>query len=117
MGRKTFDSIGKALPNRNSIIVSRQKNLSLENCTVVDSIEKALSITANEKEVFIAGGAEIYRAFMPMTKTIYLTIVKKNINGNIFFPEISSDFIETFSEDKEGVIPYTYKTLERKQNQ
>jgi dihydrofolate reductase len=114
MGRKTFDSIGKALPNRKTIVISKNKNLYLENCTVVDSIEKAIKLTKNEDEIFIAGGSAIYNEFLPLTNTIYLTIVKKKIKGNIYFPKISDDFIEIFSENHDGIIPYAYKTYKRK---
>lgn len=114
MGRKTYDAIGEALPNRNTIVISRDKNLKLKDCTVVDSVEKAIALTKEEDEIFIAGGGTIYTAFLPLTTTIYLTIVQKEIEENIYFPEIGNDFIEVFSEDHDGVIPYVYKTLKRK---
>ncbi len=114
MGRKTYDSIGKALPDRTTIVMSRDKNLSLPDCTVVNSVQEALDLTSREPEIFIAGGAEIYRLFMPLVTTIYLTVVKIKVDGNKYFPKISDDFVEVWSEEKNGKIPYVYKTLRRK---
>ncbi len=113
MGRKTYDSIGKALPDRTTIVMSRDKNLTLPDCTVVNSLEEALDLTSKEPEIFIAGGAEIYQLFMPLTTTIYLTIVKIKVHGNKYFPKIGADFVAVYSEEKNGTIPYVYKTLKR----
>src|ERR1700761_4933227 len=74
MGRKTYDSVGKPLPNRRNIIITR-KAIEIPGCEVVNSVEAALALCANEPEVFIVGGAEIYKLSMHLTDRIYLTIV------------------------------------------
>src|ERR1700754_2685293 len=74
MGRKTYDSVGKPLPNRRNIIITRQ-DIAIDGCEVTSSIEGALELCKTEEEVFIVGGAEIYRQSMHLTDRIYLTIV------------------------------------------
>src|ERR1700759_3931236 len=74
MGRKTFDSVGTPLPNRRNIVVTRQ-DIKIEGCEVVKSVDEGLALCAGEDEVFIGGGAEIYRQSMHLTNRIYLTIV------------------------------------------
>lgn len=93
MGRKNYDSIPekfRPLPNRTNIVVTRQKGFKAPGCIVVNSIEKALEIARNngETEVFIIGGAEIYRQGMEATQRMYLTEIKAVIEGDIYFPEI-----------------------------
>jgi dihydrofolate reductase len=117
MGRKTFDSVGKPLPNRRNIIITRQ-NISIEGCEVVNSLDAALALCADEPEIFIVGGAEIYKQAMHVTDCIYLTIVHQNFDGDTYFPEIKEDeWKETEREDNEpdekNLIPYSFITLER----
>ncbi|MGM5482135.1 MAG: dihydrofolate reductase [Nanobdellota archaeon] len=113
MGRKTFESIGKPLPKRNTIVLSRQKKLKIPSCKVVNRIKDALDLCEDENEIFIAGGAEIYNEFLPITDNIYLTIIHKNFLGNIFFPEFHKDFKIIHSRPIEAEIPYTYNKLRR----
>src|SRR5271165_6767188 len=87
MGRKTYDSVGKPLPKRRNIIITRQP-ITIEGCEVVNSIEAALVLCKDENEVFIVGGAEIYKQSIKLTDRIYLTIVHKKFEGDSFFPEI-----------------------------
>ena len=117
MGRKTFDSVGKPLPNRRNIVVTRQ-DIKIEGCEVVKSIDDALALCRDEEEVFIGGGAEIYKLAMPKTDRIYLTIVHQEFDADTFFPEIDfSQWVETSHEDHEAdpknYIPYSFLTLER----
>ena len=117
MGRKTFDSVGKPLPNRRNIVVTRQ-DIKIEGCEVVKSIDDALALCGDEEEVFIGGGAEIYKLAMPKTDRIYLTIVHQEFDADTFFPEIDfSQWVETSREDHEADqknnIPYSFLTLER----
>src|SRR6195952_4576735 len=81
MGRKTYDSVGKPLPKRRNIIITRQP-ITIEGCEVVNSIEAALALCKDEEEVFIVGGAEIYRQAMKLTDRIYLTIIHKEFDGD-----------------------------------
>lgn len=118
MGRKTFDSVGKPLPNRRNIIVTRQ-TIQIEGCEIVSSVEAALALCADEEEVFIVGGAEIYRLAMPLTNRIYLTRVHKEFEADTFFPEIDENdwkitSQEDFDADEKNNIPYSYITLDRR---
>jgi dihydrofolate reductase len=119
MGRKTFDSVGKPLPRRRNIIITRQTNVSIEGCEVVNSVEAALALCANEAEVYIAGGAEIYKLAMPLMDRIYLTIVHKAFEGDSYFPEINKqEWTETaredFEPDEKNNLPYSFITMDRK---
>lgn len=117
MGRKTFDSVGKPLPNRRNIVITRQK-IDIPGCEVVGSVNEALALCAGEDEVFIVGGAEIYKLAMPQTDRIYLTIVHRQFDADAFFPQINyEEWAETEREehgtDEKHAIPYTFITLQR----
>jgi dihydrofolate reductase len=92
MGRKTWDSIGRALPGRHNIVVSRRASLAIEGCTVVDSLDAALAAAGPVPEVFVIGGAEIYRLALPIADTLYLTRVHATVGADTFFPAL--DFAE-----------------------
>jgi dihydrofolate reductase len=118
MGRKTFDSVGKPLPNRRNIVVTRQ-DITIPGCEVVKSINDAIALCKGENEVFIGGGAEIYRESMDRTDKIYLTIIHKMFDADTFFPEIDfNQWIETEHEDhqadEKNKFPYSFVTLERR---
>ncbi len=87
MGRKTFESIGKPLPNRTSIIITRNNDFKYEGCTVVTDVERAIdaAVQTGTDEVFVIGGAEIYKLFLPIINKIYLTEVKACFEGDTFF--------------------------------
>lgn len=91
MGRKTFESIGKALPGRRFVVISRDKSYQLADCTVVQSLEEALALGKNEAEVMIIGGGEIYRQALPFTDRIYLTRVMADFEGDTYFPELAAN--------------------------
>jgi len=117
MGRKTYDSVGKPLPKRRNIIITRQP-ITIEGCEVVNSIEAALDLCKSEDEVFIVGGAEIYKQSVKLTDRIYLTIVHKNFDGDSFFPEIDKTewkeiSREDFEPDEKNNLPYSFIKLER----
>jgi len=117
MGRKTFDSVGKPLPRRRNIVVTRQ-DITIPGCEVVKSIEDALALCRGEDEVFIGGGAEIYKLAMPLTDRIYLTIIHKLFDADTFFPEIDKkEWKEVTREDhqpdEKNSYPYSFITLER----
>lgn len=117
MGRKTYDSIGKPLPNRRNIIITRQP-INLAGCEVAGSVEAALALCAEEKEVYIVGGAEIYRQMLPQTNRIFLTRVHKNFDGDTFFPSLhETDWKVTaqinHASDEKNPLPYSFQTLER----
>jgi dihydrofolate reductase len=92
MGRKTFESFPKPLPNRIHVVITRQKNYNPEGCIVVNSIEEAFEICPKNEDVFLIGGAEIYRLGLPFTDKIELTYINETFGADAFFPEI--DFSE-----------------------
>ena len=114
MGRKTFESIGRPLPKRRNIVISRQSSYRADGIETVTSLESALALKFDTEEVFIIGGAEIYRQALPFCQKIYLTVVHQKFEGDAFFPETSSEF-ETFSEEShlEALLPFSFKVLVR----
>lgn len=118
MGRKTFDSVGKPLPRRRNIVVTRQ-DIEIPGCEVVKSIDQALALCATDEEVFIVGGAEIYRQAMDKTDRIYLTIIHKDFDADTFFPEIdygrwTESSRENFEPDEKNRHPYSFIQLDRR---
>ncbi|MFZ3032111.1 MAG: dihydrofolate reductase [Candidatus Moraniibacteriota bacterium] len=116
MGENTYHSIGRPLPNRTNIIVTLNIELELPGCLVVHSIDEALE-RAKEKEleeVFVIGGASIYKQFLPLIERLYLTLVQGTHEADTFFPDYS-DFKKVISEEKgnNGEYQYTYFILER----
>ena len=119
MGRKTYDSMGKALSNRKNIIITRDQDLKIPDATVTHSIEEALASGTPEEEIFIIGGAEIYKQGMPFANRIYLTRVHEHYDADAFFPELDQEtWIEVSSErhepDEKNNVAYTFTVLERK---
>ena len=91
MGRKTFQSIGRTLPGRQNVVITRDKTFNADgqyDLTVVGSIDEALVKLHSEKEVFIIGGGEIYKQSIDSVDTIYITLVHTVIDGDVYFPEI-----------------------------
>ena len=101
MGRKTYESIGKPLPNRRNIIITRDINYSVNGCEVVNSLEEAFLLTGGD--CFVIGGGEIYKQFFPHIKRIYVSLVDGEYVGDTYFPEYNSDEWKClFEEQKEG---------------
>jgi len=121
MGRKTFEALPKgALPNRRNVVITRKKDFHPEGCDVYHSVEDVLKTLGNDDEVFIIGGGEIYKAFLPYTQKIYLTVIEHEFEGvDTFFPEINDSEWETaehdgtFVDEKSG-LNYRYITLKKK---
>ena len=92
MGRKTYESIGKPLPNRTNFVITRDASFQAPGCIVVTSLEAALQQAAElqAKELFIIGGAQIYQQAMPIIQRLYLTIVHQQFEGDAFFPEFDA---------------------------
>ena len=116
MGENTYRSIGKPLPNRTNIVVTLNQEFHPEGCLVAYSLEQALAIGREHEteEIFIIGGASIYKQFLPMTERLYLTLVKGQHEADTFFPDYS-EFKKVISqEDGESKeYQYTYFVLER----
>jgi dihydrofolate reductase len=121
VGRKTFESIGRPLPGRQMIIVTRDKNYRAEGCLVAHSVEAALELAQErgESEVFICGGAAIYAQSLGLADRIYLTLVHTEVAADTFFPEWGeSAWVEQevlhHEADEKNQYPFTFKLLLRK---
>ena len=120
MGRKTYESIGKPLPGRTTIIITRQPDYNAEGCLVVNSVQEAVAGAKKlDEQAYIIGGAEIYRQALDLTDTIYLTRIHQSFNGDTFFPELKPDMWETVSEehhepDEKNKYSYSFIKFERK---
>ena len=115
MGRKTFESFPKPLPNRAHIVITRNKNYKKEGIIVVSSLEKALEKTKNEEQVYIIGGGEIYRQSMDIADKIELTRVHTTVEADTFFPEIAEEKWQLVAEefhpkDDRHEFDFTYLT-------
>ena len=121
MGRKTWESIGKPLPNRISLVVSRSDDFRPEGAAVVRTVEEGIEAARNagETELFIIGGGEIFRLAMPLADRIYLTRINHNFEGDVFFPEIDTNLwketkSERFTADEKNPYGYCFVMLMRK---
>jgi dihydrofolate reductase len=122
MGRKTYDTVGRPMPNRHNIIVSRNADLKIPDVDVVGSVEEALELAKKDQldEIFVIGGEQIYRAAMPYADRIYLSRVHTAIEGGeAFFPEFDEDAwnlvkSERHEVDAENAIPFTKIVYEKK---
>ena len=115
MGRKTFESIGRPLPGRMNIVITRQKDYPASGCVVTENLKQALKIAANGQRVFIAGGGQIYKEALPLADEIHLTTLKKPVAGDVFFPNFSAEeFSEEYHETVYGPEPYTVSVFRRK---
>lgn len=118
MGRKTYESMGKPLPQRRNLVVTHQ-DIEIPGCEVVHSIGEALEKCKNEEKVSIIGGATIYRQSMDLTDTIYLTRIHHAFEADTFFPEIDAEkWLKVEEEhhepDERNPYPYTFLTFKRK---
>ena len=117
-GRKTYDSIGKPLPGRRNIVISRQAGLKIAGCEVVGSFVDALSICGEASDVAVIGGAEIYRLALPLTDTIHLTRLHATLEGDVFFPSLDPSqwrevACEEHAADERHRYAFAFVTLER----
>jgi len=113
MGRKTFESIGRPLPNRTNIILTRDKTYKAEGCIVVHSVDEAIK-KSNSDEVMIIGGAQIYKVFLLKADRLYLTLIDAEFEGDAYFPEYKKDeWKETFREEHKEEYDYSFVNFER----
>lgn len=123
-GRKNYESIPekfRPLPNRTNIVVTRQTDYQAPGAIVASSIEKAIAIAKElgDEEVFIIGGAEIYKQSMPMVNRLYLTRIHHEFEGDAFFPEVDLEIFKltnaiSHQADEKNKYNYTFETYERK---
>jgi len=118
MGRKTFESFPKPLPNRTHVIITRQQDYNAEGCLVVANLADALAMVPKDENAFVIGGGEIYALALPFTDVIELTKVHARFEADTFFPEIDSKQWKLVSEeyhpkDEKHLFDFTYETYRR----
>lgn len=115
MGRKTYESIGRPLPNRTNIVISRDLDLKIDNVDVLPSLEKAFEKYKNEKEIFVIGGGQIYNQAIEYADRLYLTIIDREItDADTFFPDYSGfEKIISREDGEESGIKYQFIILEK----
>lgn len=118
MGRKTFESIGRLLPGRTSVIVTRQKDYDAPGAVITHSLEEAITRSAGDAEVFVIGGAELFRTALPMADRLYLTTVDAEPEGDVFMPEWPAASwrevsFDDHAADEKNPLPYRFAVHER----
>jgi len=118
LGRKNYESIGRPLPGRRNIILTRDENFSPEGCEIAHSVEEVYKLCENEEEIFIFGGEQIYKLFLEDTDKLYVTVIHHEFEGDTFFPEIDwtkwkEIFVEQGITDEKNPYEYYYHVFER----
>ena len=114
MGRKTYDSIGRPLPNRRNIVITRNSNISIPGCEVVSSIDHALELTKEDPEVMVIGGASLCEQLLPKINRLYITKIDGVFEGDVFFPKYDDfEWLEVSCEShpKDNSNAYSYKFI------
>ncbi len=117
MGRKTYESLGRLLPGRTTVIVTRNANYTLEGALVAHSLEAAIALCQNDAEAFVIGGAELYQDGLKLANKLYMTEVDLEVAGDAFFPAIDMhQWQETSREAHASTqgLPFAYITYARK---
>ena len=116
MGRKTYESIGKSLPGRTNLVVTRQGKFKTEGCQVVHSVEEAIRFCGNTDEIFIIGGASIYQEALPYADKIYLTRIHKDFEGNARLFDLDEKVWKVTSREPggEGTLAHTFFIYEKR---
>ncbi|MFB9757987.1 dihydrofolate reductase [Ectobacillus funiculus] len=119
LGRKNFESIGKPLPNRLNVVLTRDKNLQIDGCQVNHSLEEVMSEFKDDpREIFIFGGTEIYQLFLPYVHKMYITQIHHTFDGDTYFPSFNKAEWTTVSEkegqvDERNIYQHTFYVLQR----
>ena len=120
MGRKSYEEIGRALPNRFTIVGSRTANFEAENCVTVPTLNDAIEYAKKnrpDENIYLSGGAGIYKEGLPLAEKLFITEVDAVIEGDTFFPEFDeSKYEKTVDEEVDGEIPYAYVTYTKKED-
>ena len=115
MGRKTFESIGRPLPGRKNIILTRQRSFLAQGCTIAHDLDSAFAACRGTDEVFICGGGEVFEETISLADRIYLTIVHDVVEGDTLFPHIPADFKEVERKEVLDEIPCSVVLFVRKE--
>ncbi len=114
MGRRSYEEIGRPLPNRTTIVVSNTKNFDAENCFTAKTLSEAVKL-AGDRDIYISVGAGIYREALPLVEKMYITEIDQEMEGDTYFPEFQEkQFVKEVNQRFDGEIPYTYVTYTRK---
>jgi dihydrofolate reductase len=115
MGRKTFESIGRPLPGRQNIVVTRNPGFMASGITVAHSVEAAITAANETEEIMIIGGTELYKLSLPLADRIYLTDIQQNFDGDAHFPSLDSQWREVSREDRvsDDGLSYSFCVFER----
>jgi dihydrofolate reductase len=118
MGRKTFESIGRPLPQRTNIVLTRNERYQADGCLIAKTLEEAVALTPPHQDLFIIGGAEIYKQYLPQVQKLYLTLIHQSFSGDAYFPAIDmNDWKETsrirHEADEAHAYAYSFVELER----
>ena len=117
MGRKTYESLGRLLPGRTTVIVTRNKRYQLEGALIAHSLEAAVALCKNDDEVFLIGGAELYQDGLKLANKLYITEVDLTVDGDAFFPEFDLNLWQVASREAHTSaqdLPFSYITYIRK---
>lgn len=118
MGRNTYESIGRPLPKRRNIIVTRNTGYQAEGADVVHTIEEAIRLAESvHEEVMVIGGEQIFRSVLPIADRLYITLIHKHFEGDTYFPEYGDEWklVSESAQQLSGDIPFTYLVFERKE--
>ena len=118
MGRKNYEDIGRPLPGRTNVVVTRQKVFAAPGCIVVNSMQQALDVSSADDEIFIIGGSDIYRQALTISDRLYITEIDADIEGDTYFPEFERNLWrevhrERHAQDALNPYPYSFVRLER----
>jgi len=118
MGRLTYESIGKPLPDRKNIVLSARKGLNIEGCEVVDTPDAAIRLAGDAEEVMVIGGGGVYSQMLPMADRIYMTRINGTFDGDTFFPELDDNEWQVvdrmdFPADESRQFGFSFVTLDR----
>ena len=118
MGRKTWESIGRPLPGRRNIVITRQQGFTAEGCDVVQSTDEAIAAAGDVGEIMVIGGSEVYGLFLPVAQRLYLTRVHADIDGDAFFPAVDEDKWQLVSDeahpaDNRNEYDFSFRIYER----
>ncbi len=119
MGRKTYESIGRALPGRKNVVITRQKNFQAKDCLIAGSLSEGLQLCSEAPEIFVIGGASIYQQTLPMAHKIYLTQIHEEFEGDTLLFDLDKELWQETSRkdcqaDADNPYPYSFLTFEKK---
>lgn len=114
MGRKTYESIGRPLPGRQNVVISRSASYHPNGCQVFNSLDSAIQAFSSYEDIFVIGGATLYQALLPKASYLYITQINKHFDGDTYFPDIDAERWRTVSRediDNDDSVDFTYSFI------